>query len=56
MIKILLISSCENPRRAMRSLLGGEEYLEVVGEAMNGKEGLVLIEKLLPDIIISDLG
>jgi DNA-binding NarL/FixJ family response regulator len=42
-------------RKGLVSLLAGEDQLEVVGEAADGREALQLAKKLHPDIILLDL-
>ena len=39
----------------MRSLLSGERGLEVVGEATNGAEALVVCRQLQPDLVLMDV-
>lgn len=53
MIRILLVEDEELERKYLKSLL--EKNYEIVGEACNGKQGIELNEKLLPDIVIMDV-
>lgn len=42
-------------RDGIRSLLEEEEYLEVIGEASNGKEAVTMVENKNPDLLIIDI-
>ncbi|RMH36328.1 MAG: DNA-binding response regulator, partial [Gammaproteobacteria bacterium] len=54
-IKILIAEDQSMIRGALSALLGLEADLEVIGEAGNGKEALALLEKLSPDILLTDI-
>ncbi|WP_128894584.1 response regulator [Longirhabdus pacifica] len=54
-IKVLIVDDHEMVRIGLAGVLGTEEGLEVVGEASNGKEGILLAEKYEPDVILMDL-
>ena len=36
-------------------MLGGQPDIEVVGEAGDGREGVTLIERLRPDVVLMDI-
>ncbi len=55
MITIVLVDDHQLVRQGVRSLLDLEPDFQVVGEASNGPEAVKLAEKLLPDILLSDL-
>lgn len=42
-------------REGLRSLLNGEPYIEVVGEAEDGRAAVRMCEELLPDLVIIDV-
>ena len=53
--RILLVDDHQLMREGLRSLLGKDSKMEVVGEAGDGVTALRLAEELLPDIIIMDI-
>lgn len=54
--KIIIIDDEFIMRQGMKHMLDWEEEgFQIVGEATNGQEGLELIEKLNPDIVIADI-
>lgn len=42
-------------RAGFRKLLDGEDGIEVVGDAADGKEAVDLVEKLHPDVVLMDI-
>ena len=54
-IRVLLVEDHAIVRDGIRSLLSMEPDIEVVGEADNGQVGIVLAERLQPDVILMDL-
>ncbi len=54
MIRVLVVDDQQILRRGLRMLLGTVEDLEVVGEAGDGREALAMIEKVRPDVVVSD--
>lgn len=55
MIRVLLIDDQPLIRSGFRALLDLEDDIEVVAEAADGEEGLVLIKKHLPDVALIDI-
>ncbi|WLR42461.1 response regulator transcription factor [Bacillus carboniphilus] len=55
MIKVLLIDDHEMVRIGVSAYLSSQSDIEVVGEASNGKQGVLLALDLKPDIILMDL-
>lgn len=55
MIKILLADDYYIVRKVLRSLLGSEKDIEIIGEAANGLETVDLARSLRPDILLLDL-
>lgn len=55
-IRILIADDHGVMRAGLRALLEDEPDIEVVGEAADGEHGLQLAGKLLPDILLLDIG
>jgi DNA-binding NarL/FixJ family response regulator len=54
-IRVLLADDHTILRAGLRVLLGNVPALEIVGEASNGEEALVLVEALRPDVLLCDI-
>ena len=54
-IKVLIVDDHTLVRAGIRSLLALVSDIEVVGEASDGKEALIKIEQLRPDVVLMDL-
>jgi len=55
MITVLIADDHAIVRQGLRALLATEPDIEIVGEATNGQQAVVLAHKLVPDIVILDL-
>lgn len=55
MIRVLLVDDHALVRRALRARFQLEADLEVVGEASNGSEAVVLAQSLTPDVVLMDV-
>ncbi len=55
MIRILLVDDQAIVREGLRAMLGIEPDMEIVGEAASGREALVLVPRLRPDIVLMDV-
>jgi DNA-binding NarL/FixJ family response regulator len=55
-INILVVDDHPLVRQALKNIIGASPGMAVVGEACNGKEAVILAEKLMPDMIIMDIG
>ncbi|MEU2037205.1 response regulator [Nocardia niwae] len=55
MIRVLLVDDQSLIRSGFRALLDLEEDIEVVAEAADGREGLALAKRHLPDIALIDI-
>lgn len=53
-IRVLIVDSSEAMREGIRHMLAGDESIQVIGEARDGKEALDLAVKTSPDIVILD--
>ncbi|MBU8977997.1 MULTISPECIES: response regulator [unclassified Lysobacter] len=54
-IRVFIIDDHALVRTGMRMILSAEPDIEVVGDAESGEEGLPLIRKLTPDVVLCDL-
>lgn len=54
MKRILIVDDSRVSRKMLRNMLEHSGYV-VVAEAINGKEGLELFEKMDPDIVLMDI-
>jgi NarL family two-component system response regulator LiaR len=54
-IKVLLVDDHEMVRIGLAAVLGTEEDIELVGEASSGEEGIRIVEKYKPDVVLMDL-
>ena len=54
-IRVVLVDDDPLVRSALTLMLGGQPDLEVVGEAGDGREGVALIERLRPDVVLMDI-
>jgi DNA-binding NarL/FixJ family response regulator len=55
MIRVLLVDDQPLLRSGFRALLDLEDDIEVVAEAADGSEGLVLVKEHLPDVALIDI-
>lgn len=55
MLKIILIDDHEMVRLGLKSFFNLQEDIEVVGEAINGKDGIALALEKRPDVVVMDL-
>jgi DNA-binding NarL/FixJ family response regulator len=55
-IKILIAEDHTIVRQGLARLLSDQPGLEVVGQAVNGRDAVEMAEKLNPDVIIMDIG
>jgi DNA-binding NarL/FixJ family response regulator len=54
-IRVLLVDDDPLVRSALTLMLGGQDDIEVVGEAANGEAGLALVTELDPDVVLMDI-
>ena len=55
MIRVFVLDDHALVRTGFRMILSNETDIEVVGEAASGEDGLPLIRKLKPDVVLCDL-
>ena len=53
-IKLLIVDDNEVVREGLKSILEPQADIDVVGEAVDGLDGVVQAEKLKPDVILMD--
>jgi NarL family two-component system response regulator LiaR len=54
-VRVLLVDDSEPVRLELRKLLELSGVIQVVGEARDGQQGILLAAKLTPDVVIMDL-
>jgi len=54
-VRVLLVDDHEMVRAGLRTFLGLQPDIEVVGEAGSGEQALALVPRLAPDIVLLDL-
>jgi DNA-binding NarL/FixJ family response regulator len=54
-IRVLLVDDQQMIRAGLRMLCEAQPDVEVVGEAGNGRDAVVLAERLAPDVVVIDL-
>jgi DNA-binding NarL/FixJ family response regulator len=55
-LRILIVDDHQLLRQGLKSLLEDEPGLEVVGEAEDGHECVLLVKRLKPDVVVMDVG
>ncbi|GGR10873.1 response regulator [Streptomyces pilosus] len=54
-IRVVVVDDHAVMRAGVIALLTGESTMEIVGEAADGREGVDLVERLAPDVVLLDL-
>jgi two-component system chemotaxis response regulator CheB len=54
-IKVLVADDSPLVREILKDMISGERDLQLVGEAVNGREAVILTQRLRPDIITMDV-
>ncbi len=55
MIRVVIVDDQALVRMGLRTLLGAEGDMELVGEAADGRAGLTVIRQELPDVVLMDV-
>jgi DNA-binding NarL/FixJ family response regulator len=53
--QIVIVDDHELTRQSLRNMLSDEANIEVVGEAANGREALLLCSRFMPDLVLMDV-
>jgi DNA-binding NarL/FixJ family response regulator len=54
-IRVLIVDDHPLMREGIRSVVGNDDHLEVIGEAGNGETALQLVRDLRPDVVVMDI-
>jgi len=54
-ISVLLVDDHTVVREGLRALLAVETDIEIVGEAETGRQAVLMVKKLLPDVVVMDI-
>lgn len=54
-IKVLVVDDSAFMRKMISDILNSDPFIEVIGTARNGKDGIDKMEKLSPDVITLDI-
>ena len=54
-MRVLLADDHAVLRAGLRALLAGEPDMDVVGEAENGEDAIIQVQKLRPDVVVMDI-
>ena len=54
--RIVLADDHRIMREGLKSLLNEESDMEVVGEADNGRRAIEMVEEIVPDVVVMDIG
>jgi DNA-binding NarL/FixJ family response regulator len=55
MIRVAVVDDQALVRMGLRTLIEGEDDIELVGEAADGREGLKLVRRTVPDVVLLDI-
>lgn len=55
MIRLVVVDDQALVRMGLRTLVAAEEDITLVGEAADGREGLVLVRRTVPDVVLMDI-
>jgi len=55
MTRVLIVDDDPLVRSALALMLGGQDDLEVVGQAVDGRDGVELTRSLRPDVVLMDI-
>jgi len=53
--RLLIADDRGRTRRALRAVLATQPWIELIGEAADGREAIAAVERLRPDVVILDI-
>src|SRR5688500_7881247 len=56
LIRVVLADDHSVVRQGLRAWLERSGYVQVVGEAADGREAVAIVEQLQPDVVVMDIG
>ncbi|OUM98000.1 MAG: DNA-binding response regulator [Paenibacillaceae bacterium ZCTH02-B3] len=54
--RVMIVDDSRHAREGMREILADDPHFTVVGEAASAEEGLALMEEVMPDLVLMDIG
>lgn len=54
-IKVLLVEDHTIVRKGIKELLDNQEGIEIIGEAVDGREAIEKVKQIVPDVIVIDI-
>jgi DNA-binding NarL/FixJ family response regulator len=54
--RVLIVDDSRHAREGMREILADDPQFTVIGEAASAEEGLALMEEVMPDLVLMDIG
>ncbi len=54
-VRVVIVDDHALARTGMRRLLSGARHLEIVGEAANGRDAVMVCRRLRPDLVLMDV-
>ena len=54
-VRLLLVDDDDLVRTGLKMILESEPEFEIVGEAPNGSEGVAMVDRHRPDVILMDI-
>ena len=55
-VKVLLVDDHEIMREGLCALLKKHDEIEIIGQASDGRNAVIKVDKLLPDVVVMDIG
>ena len=54
--RVLIVDDSRHAREGMREIFADDPHFTVVGEAASAEDGLALMEEVMPDLVLMDIG